>query len=297
MMGILPVSDTIKWTKCQKVNEFNAAITYNTNEVVFVDLKDKFLNSDGAISQNLFTDGTHLTPQGYQIWANSLNDLVTEMMVAETLDPIKIMLIGGSATEGLNSQESYRRYLDGILRREGNLIDFIGSRNKHNNDQTEADNYQYDPDHEGHWGKTSEWLAGNLPELIHHDVPDVAVIEVGIQDILTKSGSADSLSNRIIHNISQMINSLRFENSRVKIVLANIIPVRGEEEKISLLNRKISLMCEKHSTTESPVKMANLNTFIDPQADLTENGILPNTTGAKKIAGILADAINKIISN
>jgi lysophospholipase L1-like esterase len=297
MMGILPVSDTIKWAKCQKVNEFNAAITYNTNEVVFVDLKDKFLNSDGSISQNLFTDGTHLTPQGYQIWANSLNDLVSEMMVAEPLDPVKIMLIGGSATEGLNSQESYRRYLDGMLRREGYLVDFIGSRKKHNDNQTETNTYQYDPDHEGHWGKNSDWLAGNLPEILNHGVPDVAVIHTGTEDILSMSGSADLLTDRMIDNISEMINSLRLKNRQVKIVLANAIPLADEEEKVNLLNKKISLLSEEHSTTESPVRMANLHTFIEAQADLTEQGILPNATGAKKMARIFADAIHKIISN
>ena len=50
------------------------------------------------------------------------------MMKAEPLKPVKIMLIGDSITEGRDSSGSYRRYLDGMLRRAGRLIDFVGSR-------------------------------------------------------------------------------------------------------------------------------------------------------------------------
>lgn len=37
--------------------------------VVFVPLHDEFLNGDGTQRAGLFIDGTHLTLQGYQVWA------------------------------------------------------------------------------------------------------------------------------------------------------------------------------------------------------------------------------------
>jgi lysophospholipase L1-like esterase len=64
MMGILPVSNKTKWARCQQVNAVNAALTCNKNELVYLDLQDKFLQSNGSINEQLFTDGTHLTPQG-----------------------------------------------------------------------------------------------------------------------------------------------------------------------------------------------------------------------------------------
>ncbi len=283
MMGILPVADKTKWAKCQQVNAVNAALSCNNSEVVYLDLQDKFLQPDGSINKQLFTEGTHLTAKGYKVWAKSLDDLVVGMIKAEPLDPVKIMLIGGSITEGVNSDRSYRRYLDGMLRREGNLIDFIGSRRKHNNNQTEPDSYQYDIDHEGHWGKNSDWLAKNMPGFLDSDVPDVAVIHMGTEDIVSGSGTAESLTDEIIENISKVIESLRSKNRSVKIVLAKIIATKGKTEEYDLLNFKISRYINVHSTAQSPILMA----------DLTDNGILPNVAGAKKMARVFADVINE----
>lgn len=89
------------------------------------------------------------------------------------------------SAEGKDSSTSYRRYLDGMLRRKGHVIDFVGSRKKHNDDKTEPDSYQFDPDHEGHWGKDSAWIAENMPRLLERNVPDVAVIHLGAEEIRT----------------------------------------------------------------------------------------------------------------
>jgi lysophospholipase L1-like esterase len=291
MMGILPVSDKTKWAKCQQVNSINAALSCNENEVVFIDLQDKFLQPDGSIKKELFTDGTHLTVDGYEVWAKSLDKLVMEMMKAEPLDPVKIMPIGGSITEGASSSESYRRYLDGILRREGILIDFVGSRKKHKDNQTEPENYQYDTDHEGYWGKTSGWLAKNMPEILKNNVPDVAIIQMGTEDIISGADSTGPLTDEIIDNISTVIKALRSKNRSVKIVLASIPPIQGNADKVTMLNNKISSYIKANSKTESPVLMADLHTGFDSSSDFINDGIMPNASGAKKMAEVIAQVI------
>lgn len=297
MMGILPVSNKTKWAKCQQVNAVNAALTCNNNEVVYLDLQDQFLLSDGSINKQLFTDGTHLTLDGYRVWAESLDFLVSPMMKAAPLDPVKIMLIGGSITEGVNSGGAYRRYLDGLLRRDGNVIDFVGSRKKHNDNQTEPDNYQYDIDHEGYWGKNSDWLAKNMPRLLSFELPDVAVIHMGTEDIVSGFGSAGALTDEIIGNISKVIKSLRSKNKNVKIVLAEIIPTQGKTEEVKLLNLKISQYAKVHSTFRSPVVLADQHTGFIPSEDLADDGILPNASGAKKMASVFADVINNMLND
>ena len=296
MMGILPVSNKTKWAKCQQVNAVNAALACNKSEVVYLDLQDKFLQSDGSINKQLFTDGTHLTAEGYRVWAKSLDPVVSEIMKAGPLDPVKIMLIGGSITEGVNSLGAYRRYLDGMLRREANLIDFVGSRKKHNDNKTEPDSYQYDVDHEGHWGKNSEWLAKNMAGLLTDNVPDVAVIYMGTEDIVSGSSTAESLTDEIIDNISKVIKALRSKNRTVKIVLAKIIPARGKANEVNLLNLKISRYIKAHSTARSPVVAADQHTGFNVSQDLADGGILPNTTGAKKMARVFAGVVNNMVS-
>lgn len=297
MMGILPVSNKTKWAKCQQTNAINAALTYNTEEVVYLDLQDQFLQSDGCINTALFSDGTHLTPDGYRVWTDSLAPIVSKMMTAAALDPVKIMLIGDSVTEGLNSSTAYRRYLDGMLRRQGLLIDFVGSRNKHHDTQTKPDSYEYDVDHEGHWGRNSDWLAQNMAGLLVENVPDVAVIHMGTEDIMSGHGTVESLTDRIVENIGTVIQILHSRNNRVKIVLARIMPVPGKTHEVNLLNRKISGYIRDHATIQSPVVMADPHTGFNATSDLANNGPLPNAKGAQKMAQVFAGIINKLLSS
>jgi len=295
MLGILPVANKKKWPKCQEVNQINAAVTSNPDELVFLDLQDRFLQADGTLDRTLFTDGTHLTPEGYKVWADSIEPIVTKMMTAPPLAPVKIMLIGDSVTEGRNSAVSYRRYLDGQLRRQGHLIDFVGSRSRHHDNKTAPDSYQFDPDHEGHWGKDSRWLAKHLPAKTANPAPDLAVLHFGTVDILTGSDPAEPLTDTIFGNICTSIGALRTNNPDVKIVVSQITSIPGKEQVAALLNNKITSLANTHSTKQSPLIIARPPRHFDPATDL-ENA-LPTSTGARKIATALAEALHGTLTH
>jgi lysophospholipase L1-like esterase len=72
VLGILPVKDQAKWAKCRETNRILASYSYPKDEVVFLNLEDRFLNAEGTIKAELFTDGTHLTPAGYEAMADAL---------------------------------------------------------------------------------------------------------------------------------------------------------------------------------------------------------------------------------
>jgi lysophospholipase L1-like esterase len=297
MMAILPVADEGKRGKCRQANAINAALVRNDNEVAFVDLQDAFLLPDGSINRQLFTDGTHLTPEGYRVWAKGIEPLVLKFMEAPPLEPVKIMLIGDSITEGADSNGSYRLYLDGMLRRDGHLIDFVGSRKKHNDDKTEPDNYEYDVDHEGHWGKSSAWMAENMQSLLASNVPDVAVIHLGTEDVLSSNAAAESLTAGILQNFGKLVDALRAKNGNVKIVLSTIIPVKGKESVVSLLNLKISRYVQSNSTRPCPVVIAKQHEGFDVSRDLSHDNPLPNAAGARRMARVFADAIHNMLGS
>ena len=292
MMATLPVSDEGKRATCRQASAINAALVRNDNEVAFVDLQDTFLLPDGSLNKQLFTDGTHMTPEGYRVWAKGIEPLVLKFMEAPPLNPVKIMLIGDSITEGADSNGSYRRYLDGMLRRDGHLIDFVGSRRKHSDDKTEPDNYEYDVDHEGHWGKDSAWMSENMPRLLTSKVPDVAVIHLGSEDVVSGKFDADPLTDGIVQNIDKLISTLRARNGNVNIVLSTIIPVPGKDDVVKLLNQKISRYVQSTTTLKHPVVLADQYKGFEASMDLTVGGTLPNAAGAKRMAGVFADAIN-----
>ena len=295
MMALLPVADSAKWEKCRRVNGINASLARDPDQVAFVNLQDSFLQPDGSINRSLFTDGIHLSKEGYQVWAKGIESVIDQFMKAPPLAPVKIMLLGGSATEGFDSGTSYRRYLDGMLRRNGHLIDFVGSRKKHNDDKTEPDSYQFDPDHEGHWGKDSAWIAENMPRLLDTNVPDVAVIHLGAEDIASSKIAADPLTDGIVQNIHRIIKSLRSRNEKVKILIAEPLPVRGKEEASGLLNHKILELARSSASTLQPVVVAETNREFDRNQDMGRDDRSPNAGGATKIAMTLSKALHPLL--
>jgi lysophospholipase L1-like esterase len=286
MLGILPVANPMKWPKCQQVNAINGTHSTNKDEVIFLDLQDHFLRPDGSLNKSLFSDGTHPTEEGYEVWAKAMDPLLTEMMNAAPLDPIKIMLIGDGVTAGVNSTESYRRYLDGMLRREGMLIDFRGSQKTHQN-QVAPDSYEFDVDHEGHWGENSHWLAKNMPALLQGQRPDVVVLHVGTEDLVT----SNMLVDEIIQNVGQIVADLRENNPRVKIILSKVFPVQSHATEVASLNTRIEGYAKSNSSSQSPMIIAELPDKFDPQTDFSKNGRLPSATGAQKLARSIADAV------
>jgi hypothetical protein len=86
VLGILPVKDPAKWAKCRETNRILASYQYPKDEVVFLDLAERFLNADGTLKAELFSDGTHLTADGYQVMADAL---VPQIERCINLGPIK----------------------------------------------------------------------------------------------------------------------------------------------------------------------------------------------------------------
>lgn len=266
MLALLPLADRGKWEKCKQVNEIQAAVARDNDEVAFINLHESFLLPDGSLNKSLYTDGLHLSVAGYQAWARGIESKMDVFLKAPPLAPTKIMLIGGVVTEGRDSSRSYRRYLDGLLRRRGHLIDFVGSRHKHDDDRIEADDYQFDTDHEGYSGKDFAWLADKMPRLLEQNVPDIAVLQLGADDT-----AAD---------VTASITALRSKNSQVKIVIAHPKPAKEADESFTLLAKSVS-------SAQSPVVFANIGKASDTKE--------PDADDARKMGAILADAIAPLI--
>ncbi len=86
VLGILPVKQKEKWLKCQETNRILAGYHYPKDEVVFLDLQGYFTNADGSLKAELFTDGTHLTTEGYKVMADVLEPVIERLIAA---GPIK----------------------------------------------------------------------------------------------------------------------------------------------------------------------------------------------------------------
>jgi lysophospholipase L1-like esterase len=65
-----------------KIQDINAVIARldDGKMVRFLDLSPKFLKEDGTISREIMPDFLHLSPKGYELWADGMKQTLEEMM-------------------------------------------------------------------------------------------------------------------------------------------------------------------------------------------------------------------------
>lgn len=87
VLGILPVKDPVKQAKVHETNRILAGYAYPKDEVVFLDVQESFLNADGTLKTDLYTDGTHLTANGYEVLADAIEPVLERLIQAGSAAP------------------------------------------------------------------------------------------------------------------------------------------------------------------------------------------------------------------
>jgi len=78
MIGILP-RGVGSQASINKINE-NIAKMADGKKVRYLNVNDKLADKDGKVNEGLFVDGLHPTPKGYQIIADGLKPILTEVL-------------------------------------------------------------------------------------------------------------------------------------------------------------------------------------------------------------------------
>jgi lysophospholipase L1-like esterase len=82
VLAIFPRSAKATDNIRQKVNATNAILSkLDDGKMVFYkDIGPKFLEADGTLEKKIMPDLLHLSPEGYQIWADAIKDDVKKML-------------------------------------------------------------------------------------------------------------------------------------------------------------------------------------------------------------------------
>ena len=212
---------------------------------------------------------------------------------------INILPLGNSITNGTGSYNSYRRSLWQLLHKANFNFDMIGSWALHHGGGPVPEP-DFDMDHEGHSGWTAHDVLqppgwdehrGNIDKWLLLYRPDIVLMELGTNEVFQCLGA-----EKILDDMSLIIEKIRQKNKTVKILIAQIPPL-GEQwaakklcgtdtsyaEAIKIFNTSIVKFAQNNSTSRSSVIVVDQFTGVDPSKDMYDD-IHPNTNGEKKMA-------------
>ena len=227
--------------------------------------------------------------------------------------PWRIVAIGDSITQSNLLHQSYRYKLWKKLVDKGVDFDLIGTQHSNANQdangtlpagttqvpQPDYKNKSFDPDHEAYWGQKAGQVATRLlttlPQLqAQGDVPDIALIHLGTNELFLGSGLTAQKAAAAIEGLENAIDALRAVNPQVTILLAKIIPFASDTGEVTQLNQLIDAVDESKKQAGSPVIIVDQYSGFNSTTD-TFDGIHPNDDGERKIAGKFFDELDKII--
>ncbi|HEY9824154.1 MAG TPA: SGNH/GDSL hydrolase family protein [Stenomitos sp.] len=192
--------------------------------------------------------------------------------------PTRIMPLGDSITQGNKAQNSYRRSLWRMLKQAGYAVDFVGSQQT--NHEGPPPIPDFDLDNEGHWGWRIDEILTQLPTWARQARPDIVLVHMGTNDLAQQQDPAQTIAE-----LKQVVQNLRQANPRVKILMAEIIPLVGNNDRFAAFNQQVRQLAQSLSTSKSPVITVDQFTGFQAEAGKdTFDGCHPNDSGEQKMA-------------
>lgn len=210
---------------------------------------------------------------------------------------IKILPLGDSITCASKYKVSYRYPLWKQLLDAGKKMKFIGSQTEKGNGGREWKTYKnnrFPPANEGHSGWRADQILNGLENgehglnnwLVNYN-PDIVLIHLGTNDLHQKQTPESTRDD--IHNI---IKKLRSKNPRIKVILAEIIPLQ-ENNNVIRLNQLLAKLAKQINKSNSPVISVDMYSGFNLKTDMQKDHIHPNANGEKKMAQNWFNALMK----
>ncbi|KAI3324217.1 carbohydrate esterase family 3 protein [Xylariaceae sp. AK1471] len=162
-------------------------------------------------------------------------------------------------------------------------VNWVGSGKTENN----CGDTKYDRDNEGHSGFLAINIANNkqLVGWLQTNPADVITMHLGTNDIVQQNKPTD----QIIAAFTTLVGVMRASNPKMKIIVAQIIPLGTANTAIQNLNKAIPTWAQGLNKTESPIWVVDQYTGFGA-SDLRD-GVHPNKAGDTKMANIWYPAL------
>lgn len=213
----------------------------------------------------------------------ALAALAASSAIAQTAPALRYMPFGDSITEIICWRSKLWNKLQGT---EWASVDFVGSGRGENS----CRDTKYDRDNEGHSGFLAINIANQkqLVGWLQKNPADVISMHLGTNDIVQQNKNVPD----IIASFTTLVTQMREHNPRIKIVVAQIIPLGlgNFNAKVQQLNAAIPGWAQQQNKTESPIWVVDQYTGFSGSGD-NRDGVHPNDAGDTKMMNVWYPAL------
>ena len=215
-----------------------------------------------------------------------------EPSVARADDPVRILIIGDSMTQGSAGDWTWRYRLWRDLADSRANVDFVGPSDDLYNVISEtfgSHDYidpEFDQDHAARWGLSLAFPDEHhsVSELVEDYQPDVLVEMLGVNDLTWLQGTPEQM----VSGTSGWVASARAVDPDIDIVLSRI--PQPWLPKVAAFNDLLDGLAEELDTPGSRVVAAQSDADL-VRSDDTWDTFHPNAHGEIKIAAAVADSL------
>lgn len=212
----------------------------------------------------------------------------------QTADPVRILLVGDSVTQGSAGDWTWRYRLWQHFEESGVPVDFVGPRDDlyDNVTATQGSTAYADPDfdrdHAARWGMMLGAMDVPIGQLVATYHPDVVVEMLGVNDLIAPSLSPPDV---VAAGVQQLVTDARAADPGVDIVLGQV--TQTWFAGVADFDSRLDDVAAATTTAESQVVVARTAAGYDQSAD-TWDGSHPNARGEMRIAAAMADALHEL---
>ncbi|HEY0001869.1 MAG TPA: GDSL-type esterase/lipase family protein [Actinoplanes sp.] len=201
---------------------------------------------------------------------------------AQAADPVRIMPLGDSITDGFNVPGGYRITLKPKLDAGGYATDFVGT-------QSNGPASLIDREHEGFSGWRIDQLDANIVTWLQQTTPDTVLLHAGTNDMIQGIDLANAPTR-----LGGLIDKITATRPDAVVLVASIVPLTDAalEKNVLAFNAAIPGVVQTRVAAGKHVHFVDMHAAVTT-ADLAD-GIHPSEAGYAKMATVWYDALRTV---
>jgi lysophospholipase L1-like esterase len=187
--------------------------------------------------------------------------------------PLTVMPMGDSITDGLNGSGGYRSDLWQLFRADGRYVDFVGS-------QSAGPTQLGDLNHEGHPGWRIDQIDAQVTGWLHTYRPDVVLLHIGTNDVLQDYALAQAPAR-----LSALLDHLTAAAPDAEVYVATVVPFAGatDEAQGRAYNAQLPGIVQAKAAAGKHLHLVDMHAALTV-GDLLADGVHPANGGYSKMA-------------